>query len=315
MNRPLVLLSALMLTTVGIGSVLMSTASESSSDPALMAPEPSTAMDPPPPGEPATPEELRAIAALFDDQPFAGGQNQPRVAKAMTEGTFVFLQFDTSNGQMAKELRYLGFAVQGRFCAESRPDAEMGSFSHFHRWFSPAYGAGHGTVPAAEGYWMSWLAVNPKAPGVGYGLFATPPGSCAGTTPHLPAVQTALEPTDPGEAKAIEALFDDDPFVGGQTSPYAMKWVDERIFVFLEPAEAGPWPNVGVGVAGVYCTDSQPTPDFTQFRRYNATSWDESAGGEAGDAGYWMARYGTGAGSDALGIDRAFAPTPPPECA
>ena len=267
----------------------------------------------PPPGDPATPAELRAIAALFDDQPFEGGQVQPRVAKATTPETFVFLQLDKANAQTANELVYVGIGDRGRFCDEHRADH---SFSHFHRWLAPAYAAGHGTIPTAEGYWMTWTSVAAGSPGVAYGLFPTPAQECGDAARLLPELQAALSPVSPDEASAIEALFDDAPFAGGQASPYVAKWINENVFLFLEPAaDGGAWPHVGLGVRGTFCAESQPTPDFTRFQQHSASTWEEGRGGAGGEGGYWLAHLGTGAGSPTIGIDRAYDPTPPPTCA
>lgn len=296
-----------------LGVVVMAVAIPPSSDEPGVTTTPTQESEAhPPPGDPATPEELQAIGVLFDDEPFAGGQDPPRQAKVATEETFVFLQFNTPDPENAQRLDYVGLGSMGRFCAESRPDAEGGSFSHFHRWVSPVYSLGHGTVPASDGHWLSWLSVDEESPGVGYGLFATEPAECADLA-DIPPVQPPLGPMDAQQAAEIENLFDDAPFIGGQESPYVAKWLNENVFLFLEPA-SGPWPHVGIGFRGTFCADSQPTADFTHFQRYDSPAWGTGAGGPPGAGGYWMARYGTGAGSDALGIDRGYEPTPPPEC-
>jgi hypothetical protein len=103
------------------------------------------------------PEEIAELAATFDDQPLTGGQVAPRVSKFVNPNVFVFLQFDNPDLAQATALRYVGIGVKGVFCAEAQPDR---SFTHFHRYDAPEYAEGHGGDPGAQGYWLSWVAVD-----------------------------------------------------------------------------------------------------------------------------------------------------------
>jgi hypothetical protein len=103
------------------------------------------------------PEEIATLAAGFTDEPLIGGQIAPRISRFVSPDVFVFLQFDNPDLAQATALRYVGIGVKGVFCAEAQPDR---SFTHFHRYDAPEYAEGHGGDPGAQGYWLSWVAVD-----------------------------------------------------------------------------------------------------------------------------------------------------------
>jgi len=72
------------------------------------------------------------------------------------DGTYLFLHFDKPLGDATK-LIYVGWAVQGRWCAEDKPK----DFTHFHRTAKVAqWNAGHGgSRPGEPGYWLKHVAV------------------------------------------------------------------------------------------------------------------------------------------------------------
>jgi len=284
-----------------------------------------------PVGTKLSPEDLQALIALFEDSPYDGGQVAPRLSKWITPDTHVFLQFDSLDAPT--EVRYVGVATKGVFCAEAQPDSAAGSFPHFHRPTAPDYAEGHGGEPGAFGYWLSWMAVTSfqardgraVAPGIDYLFSPTPPPSCGANVP-APAFTAPGEQTlAPDDLQAFVAFFDDDVLVGGQQPPRRSKWLNDKVALFIQlddadPAHATTIRNVGLYVVGTFCASQQP-PDFPHYHRYRAPDYAEGHGGEPGEtSGYWLTwmatqSYQTRDGRPvAPGIDREFSPTPAPAC-
>jgi len=126
---------------------------------------------------------------------------------------------------------------------------------------------------------------------------------------------------------ALQALFDDTPFDGGQVAPRLAKWITPDTFIFVQfdgmPEEATEVRYIGVGVKGVFCSEAVPDLEggsFTHFHRPTATDYSEGHGGEPGEQGYWMSwmsvdSFETGDGRPVEpGIDYEFSPTPAPQC-
>jgi hypothetical protein len=128
-------------------------------------------------------EEILQLASFFDDQPFLGGQESPRVAKWVNNDTFMFLQFDKPSPQNATAINYIGIGSKGLFCKENQPSPD---FTHFHKWNVTEYRHGHGSLPGEEGYWLLWVAADEfdaqgrhVTPGVDREFSPTPPPSCS----------------------------------------------------------------------------------------------------------------------------------------
>lgn len=126
-------------------------------------------------------EDVQELVAVFDDEPFTGGQQAPRISKWVNNET-LFLQFDAPRVENASSLRYVGIGVRGTFCNSSRPNTD---FTHFHRPGVADYSDGHGGEPGAEGYWLMWVAVDEFesrgrtiTPGVDDEFSPTPPPDC-----------------------------------------------------------------------------------------------------------------------------------------
>ena len=119
-------------------------------------------------------------------------------------------------------------------------------------------------------------------------------------------------------------VFDDQPFQGGQISPRIAKWVNEDVFLFIQfdkpsPLNATALNYIGIGKRGIFCESDRPSPDFVHFHKWNATSYREGHGHEAGDEGYWLMWVATNnldvqGRQVSPGVDRDFSPTPPPKC-
>ncbi|MGI0044424.1 MAG: hypothetical protein ACRD47_12005 [Nitrososphaeraceae archaeon] len=119
-------------------------------------------------------------------------------------------------------------------------------------------------------------------------------------------------------------VFDDQPFQGGQISPRIAKWVNEDVFLFVQfdkpsPSNATSLNYIGIGKKGIFCEADRPSPDFVHFHKWNATSYREGHGHEAGDEGYWLMWVATNnldvqGRQVSPGVDRDFSPTPPPKC-
>jgi len=115
-------------------------------------------------------------------------------------------------------------------------------------------------------------------------------------TPSLAATAATAQDEQPGvyltteELQEITAQFSDDVLTGGQTAPRISRWVNESVFVFLQLdapdlAEATAIRYVGIGVKGVFCSETQPDPSFTHFHKYEAPSYAEGHGSAPGDQG------------------------------
>jgi hypothetical protein len=119
-------------------------------------------------------------------------------------------------------------------------------------------------------------------------------------------------------------IFDDQPFQGGQISPRIAKWVNEDVFLFIQfdkpsPSNATALNYIGIGKRGTFCESDRPGPEFVHFHKWNATSYREGHGHEAGDEGYWLMWVATNdinvqERQVSPGVDWDFSPTPPPKC-
>lgn len=284
-----------------------------------------------PDGAQLSAEDLESLKALFDDTAFDGGQVAPRLVKWITPDTFIFVQFDKPDE--ATDVRYIGIGVKGVFCAEAVPDAEGGSFTHFHRPTVADYSEGHGGDPGAQGYWMSWMAVGSfetgdgrsVEPGIDYEFSPTPAPECGDDVPPAEFTAPGEQALSAEDMQAFVDFFDDEILIGGQEPPRLGLWLNENVAMFVQlderdPAEATTIGNTGIYLVGTFC-DSQQPPDFPHYHRYSAAEYSEGHGGAPGEtSGYWLAwmatqPYETGDGRPVVpGIDREFSPTPPPAC-
>jgi plastocyanin len=276
-----------------------------------------------------TPEEIAAFAAEFDDNPLIGGQVAPRLSRWVTDDVFLFLQFDNADPAQGTRLPYIGIGVKGVFCAEDQPDH---SFTHFHRYDAPEYKEGHGGDPGAEGYWLTWAAVDTfetrdgrqVTPGIDYEFSPTPPPSCGADVPEPAFSPEGAHRLNPEEVATLASLFNDPTLTGGQVPPRLGKWVNEDNFIFvqLDDLEAPTAVRYfGVGSIGTFCAEAQPSTDFTHYHRFHAPEYREGHAGEPGEEdGFWLlwiaadtfeARDGR---QIVPGVDREFSPTPPPVC-
>jgi hypothetical protein len=294
-------------------------------------PAPGATPTPEPTGVFLTPEDIAAFAAAFSDQPLVGGQVAPRLSKFVNPNVFVFVQFDNPDPTQATALRYVGIGVKGVFCAEAQPDR---SFTHFHKYEAPEYAQGHGSMPRDQGYWLTWVAVDPFAardgrqvePGVDYEFSPTPPPSCGADVPAPDFAPAGADALSADELQQLVALFQDATLTGGQRPPRLGKWTSEQAFVFVQldspnPAEATAIPYLGIGVRGTFCEDGRPSADFTHYHRFHAAEYREGHAGEPGEEdGFWLLWVATDTfeardGRQVKpGVDREFSPTPPPAC-
>jgi plastocyanin len=292
-------------------------------------PEPQGTPTPEPTGIYLTPEEIAAFGAEFSDNPLIGGQVAPRLSKWVTDNVFLFLQFNNADPAQATRLPYIGIGVKGVFCAEDQPDR---SFTHFHRYDAPAYAEGHGGDPGAEGYWLTWAAVDTfetrdgrqVTPGIDYEFSPTPPPSCGADVPEPAFTPEGAHRLGPDEVATLASLFNDPTLTGGQVPPRLGKWVNEDNFIFVQLDDLAAPTAVryfGVGSVGRFCAEAQPSTDFTHYHRFHAPEYREGHAGDADEEdGFWLlwiaadtfeARDGR---QIVPGVDREFSPTPPPPC-
>jgi uncharacterized cupredoxin-like copper-binding protein len=320
-GRPLALAVALLLLVCASGASVLAQSTGT--------PEPAATPTPEPTGVYLTPEEIVAFAAEFSDDPLIGGQVAPRLSKWVNDDVFLFLQFDDPDPAAATRLRYIGIGVKGVFCAEDQPDR---SFTHFHRYDAPEYREGHGGDPGAEGYWLTWAAVDAfeardgrrVLPGIDYEFSPTPPPSCGADVPEPTFMPAGAQRLSPQAIAKLAALFNDATLTGGQVPPRLGKWVNEGNFIFLQFDDLEAPTAVryfGVGSIGTFCAETQPSIDFTHYHRFHAPEYREGHGGEPGEEdGFWLLwisadTFETRDGRQVVpGVDRQFSPTPPPVC-
>ena len=275
-----------------------------------------------------TSADIGALAAIFSDQPFIGGQVAPLLMKWTSDSTFVFLEL-TGPAGTSRTVAYLGLGVKGTFCAETRPDRSGGSFTRFQRYQAPDWDTGVGGTAGDQGYWLSFLAVDRLVAGgrtVPIGIDYRYPAAAApacGTT----AVGPSFEPAGAGRPNAdtiarIFAMFNEHPLEGGQAPPRVFKSLHDEVLAFAEfdvnsPTDARELHWFGIFVKSVYCRSTQPTADFVHFHRLVSPNYATGHGGPAGSAGFWgiwiSAERFQFQGRDLVpGIDREHNPTPPP---
>ncbi|MGD9893108.1 MAG: hypothetical protein AB7U18_17660, partial [Dehalococcoidia bacterium] len=283
---------------------------------------------PAPTGRLLSATDIAALAAQFTQNPLQGGQVAPRLYKPVTEDVSIFLQFDRPNPAEARSLRYVGISVKGVFCAETQPDK---AFTHFHRLTAPTYAEGHGGPPGTPGYWLMWVAADTfeaqgrrVSPGVDYDFSPTPPPSCGANVPAPNFEVPGFHITHDEWIMPLASLFNENPLIGGQIAPRLYKWVNEQVTIFLQfdrsnPSEASKLRYIGISVNGEFCKSKQPHTDFTHLHRPDATAYAEGHGGPPGTRGFWLLWVATDSfeaqGRNVTpGVDRAFSPTPPPDC-
>lgn len=284
-----------------------------------------------PAGRPLDAGQIKALAALFPDNPLTGGQVAPRSYRWVNEQVAIFVQFDKPNPDEATALRYIGVSVKGVYCKEAQPDAEQGSFTHFHRLKAVDYGDGHAGRPGEPGYWLSWVAVDAfdqrdraVKPGVDYAFSPTEPPACGGNVPKADFAAPGARLLSKPDIQTLASAFGDNPLTGGQVAPRLYRWVNEDAQIFLQfdernPAEATALKYVGVSVRGEYCRSKQPHPDFTHFHRVNAPDYQQGHAGPPDSKGYWLlwvaaAEFEQQGRTVTPGVDREFSPTVPPDC-
>ncbi len=273
--------------------------------------------------------DFSALADSFPDQPFAGGQKPPFIARWVTESSFAFLQFDRPAAAAPRAVAYLGVGIKGTFCSETRPDAAGGSFARFQRYQGPTWAAGAGGKAGDQGYWLSFVAVDRLAVtgrsvplGVDYRYPGPAAPSCGGAR-----VAPAFSPAGAGKLTLdaiarLFAVFTDQPLQGGQVAPRIFKSISEQALLFLQfdkstAAGASELRYLGVWTRSTYCSSTQPSRDFTHFHRLMAPSYALGHGGPPGSVGFWgtwiaAEQFESQGRTVTPGVDREFSPTPPP---
>src|SRR5215472_2421772 len=187
-----------------------------------------------------TSADVAALTAIFSDQPFTGGQVAPLLVKWMSDSTFVFVQL-AGPAATSTTVAYLGLGVKGTFCAETRPDRDGGSFTRFQRYQAADWAGGARGRAGAQGYWLSFLAVDRLVVGgrtvpigIDYGYPAPAAPSCGAG-----AAGPGFEPAGAGGPGAdsiarMFALFDEQPLQGGQVPPRVFKSLHDRVLAFAE---------------------------------------------------------------------------------
>jgi hypothetical protein len=276
--------------------------------------------------------DISTLADAFGDQPLQGGQTTPFLAKWISASTFVFVQLDKPKPQDAAAVTYFGVGQKGVFCSETQPDrsgSPNSSFTVFHQWSAPNFAKGLGGKAGAEGYWLSYLAVDKLSvagrtvtPGIDYAAPSAPPPSCgSGVT------QPAFTPPGAGKQASdsigrLFGIFTDQPLQGGQVAPRIYKQLNDQTLALLQfdkntAKDATELRYIGIFRKGTYCKSAQPSPDFTHFHMLVAPSYAQGHGGPANGPGFWgtwvaAVQFESQGRTVPPGVDRQFSPTPPP---
>jgi hypothetical protein len=269
---------------------------------------------------------------MFDDNPLLGGQVPPRRHLWVNKDVSIFVQFDSSDPAVATQMRYIGIAVKGVFCAEAQPDGPNGAFNHFHRLTAPVYSQGHGGAPGELGYWLTWLAVDEfvlgtrtVTPGIDYAFFPTPAPTCGDDVPNPKFSVPGEGNLSRSEIAQLAAIFGDVVFTGAQITPWLPLWVNERAAIFLEfnaqpLREAYELRRFGLALRGTFCAQQQPHTEFSDYHLADAATFDEGSHATAGETdGFWMLALAVDSFHERTrqvtpGVDREYLPTPPPPC-
>jgi hypothetical protein len=271
-----------------------------------------------------------ALANLFADNVFLGGQVPPRRYRWANRDASIFVQFDRPDPKEAKAVRYVGIGVRGTFCTETQPRGPKGGFTHFHRLTAPVYAQGHGGPPASEGYWLLWIAADEFEssdrrqirPGVDYEFSPTPAPACNGR-PQPAFEGPGARNLSRAEIRRLARFFHDQPLRGGQEAPRLYRWVNAETAIFLEfdaadTRRARRLRYVGVAKRGQFTAADQGTPDFASFQRLEARSFRAGLGGKPGTVGMWhvavaVDKFRMPWGRVTPGVDRRFYRTPAPK--
>jgi hypothetical protein len=272
--------------------------------------------------------DLTGLAAAFPDQPFAGGQVVPFVARWASDSTFVFVRFDRLTAAAASGVAYLGVGEKGTFCSEGQPDRSAGGFPVFHRAVSPSWAAGIGGRAGDQGYWLSYLAVDrlrsagrEVGPGIDYAMPGTRPPSCGSARPATFVPPGAGKMTPDAIARMF-SVFTENPLQGGQVPPRMYRALNDQVLGFVQfdhnsAAQATELRYVGIAVRSKFCASTQPTRDFTHFHDLVAPAYAQGHGGSPGTIGFWgiwvaAVSFESQGRQVQPGVDREFSPTPPP---
>src|SRR5262249_17303802 len=173
-----------------------------------------------------TSADIGALAAIFSDQPFIGGQVAPLLMKWTSDSTFVVLELNGPAGT-SRTVAYLGLGVKGTFCAETRPDRSGGSFTRFQRYQARDWDTGVGGTAGDQGYWLSFLAVER--------LVASGRTVPIGIDYRYPAAAApACGRPNADTIASIFALFNEHPLEGGQAPPRVFKSLHDEVLAFAE---------------------------------------------------------------------------------
>jgi len=162
-------------------------------------------------------------------------------------------------------------------------------------------------------------------PGVDYEFSPTPPPSCGANPPQPNFQAPGAHTITPQEIQQLATLFNQNPLTGGQIPPRLYRWVNENTTIFIQldkanPAEATELRYIGISTRGEFCASKRLSPDFTHYHRTDAPAYAEGHGGPPGfKDGSWLLWVATGTFMAQTrqvtpGVDRAFSPTPPPDC-
>jgi hypothetical protein len=269
--------------------------------------------------------DMLTFAAFFDAKPYQGGQVSPRYAKWLSNETFLFLQFDGPTVQNSTELWWIGTGKKGVFCSEDRPGP---GFVHFDPLNAAKFNLSAPIEAGAEGYWMLMVATDtwpiPSGfvikPGVAYGYFPQKVPSCGQNYTKASFKVPGEQPITRQQIAQLEQMFDDKILAGGQVPPWPAKYVNDESWIFIETDQAkSRIVYFGVSEPGTFCSQSQPTKDFSHFHKTSAAEYELGHGGKIADRGHWMLFAATSDRGEFnepvnIGNDPERVKTPPPEC-
>lgn len=151
------------------------------------------------------------------------------------------------------------------------------------------------------------------------------PGSGGGASFQRPERGASLSTS---ELATLVAAFDDQPLSDSQSPwpAHRLKWVSEDSFIAIhvnndDPTQATELNWIAIGQKGVFCSEDRPGSEdqWRHFHSYDAPTYGEGHGGDAGESGYWLTHIAARSfeakwGAVVPGVDAKFMRTPAPDC-
>ncbi len=246
---------------------------------------------------------------VYDDQPFTGGQATPFHEWLVQGDELLFLHWNNEDPAQADGLLFTGDGFRGMGCigagGVSQQQIDAG-FVHFHKESSPDWASGHHTTsdPTTVGWWLRHIQADPAADPMGVGASAV-----GDVYPLMPSYETAPACSD------AATLYSDQPYSGGQDTPFHTWLVEGDTLKFLhwnnaDPTKATGLFFVGDGFRGAGCigpggiSQSQIDEGYHHFHKSVSPTWGEGhhTNDDPTTQGWWLRHIQVDPNADPMGI-------------